>query len=70
MSAAWAWLVLAVLVAVFVAAFDVWAHLTGHALMTTQMRWWIADRVIGPFIIGGWVGAFVAVMWHFLVRGR
>lgn len=70
MSAAWAWLVLLVLVTGFVAVFDVWAHLHGHLTMTGQFRLWLGDEVIGPFIFGAWVGVFGGLTWHWLVRGR
>lgn len=70
MSAAWAWLVLLVLVAGFVAAFDVWAKLHGHLTMSGQFRLWLGDEVIGPFIFGAWVGVFAGLSWHWLVKGR
>lgn len=68
--AAWAWLTLAITVTLFVVAFDLWAHFTGHQQMTDQMRVWIGNHTTGPFIVGGWAAIFVGLMWHFLVKGK
>ena len=69
-SAAWAWLVLTIGIAAFVAGFDVWAHLTGHLTMTGQFRLWLGDAVTGPFLFGGWVAVFAGLSWHWLVKGK
>ena len=67
-NAAWAWLFLTAGIAVYVAAFDIWAHLTGHQMMTTQFRDWLFDPVTGPFIAAGWVGAFTGLTYHWFLR--
>lgn len=69
-SAAWAWAVLAAAVAVFVAVFDVHAAVTHTLTMTGQMRAWLADEVIGPFIFGGWLALFGGLMYHLFLRRR
>lgn len=67
--AAWAWLALTIALVVFVAAFDLWAHHTGHKLMTTQFRLWLSDPVVGPFIFGGWAGIIAGLTYHWFVKG-
>lgn len=70
-SPAVAWAVLAVIVAVFVAVFDIHAKLTGTHTMSWQFRAWLFSPVIGPFAFGAWVGVFVALTFHwFEYRGR
>ncbi len=70
-SAAWAWLVLAVFVIVYVVVFDLHAHFSGTATMSGQFRAWLFNPVIGPFIAGGWAGVFVGLTYHwFEYRGR
>jgi hypothetical protein len=69
-SGAFAWLVLVVLVTAYVTAYDVWAYMSGHRMMTTQFRDWLHETVAGPIIAGLWIGVFVALTFHFLVKGR
>lgn len=70
MSAAWAWLVLAAGVVLYVAAFDLTAHRRGVLLMTVQFRDWLFDPVVGPFLWGGWIGLFAGLTWHWFVKRR
>lgn len=67
-SAALAWAVLAVAVTLYVVAYDLWAHYSGHKMMTTQFRDWLHEAVAGPIIAAVWVGIFVGLTFHFLVR--
>src|SRR5258707_2266370 len=67
--ASWAWLALTAAVVLFVAGFDLWAHYTGHKLMTTQFRLWLGDPVIGPFIFGAWVAVFAGLTYHWFLKG-
>lgn len=69
-SAALAWLVLFVLVNAYWISYDVWAHSTGHRMMTTQFRDWLHETVAGPLIAGLWVGIFVAFTFHFLYKAH
>ena len=70
-SPAWAWLVLAVAVTLFVVVFDVHATLTHSQTMSGQFRAWLFNPVIGPFIAGGWVGVFTGLTFHwFEWKGR
>ena len=69
-SALLAWVGIVVVIASYVTAYDLWAHFTGHRLMTTQFRDWLAQPVAGPIVMGLWGGSFVALSFHFLVRGR
>lgn len=64
----WAWLILAIIVIVFVAVFDIHATVAGTETMSGRMRDWIFDAVTGPFIVAGWVAIFVGLMWHFFTR--
>jgi hypothetical protein len=68
--AAWAWLILTVIVVGYVVAFDVWAKVTHHYLMTDQFRLWLFNPYTGPFIMAGWIGLFAGLTYHwFLKRG-
>lgn len=67
-NAAWAWLILTISIIVYVGAFDTWAHLTRHLLMTAQFRDWLFDPVTGPFIAAGWVGTFTGLTYHWFLR--
>lgn len=69
-SAAWSWLILALLVLAYVVAYDLWAWRSGNLTLSRQMTRWIFDPVVGPFIVAAWVAVFVGLMWHFLVRPR
>ena len=69
-SAVLAWIVLIVLITSYVAAYDVWAWRSGHRMMTTQVRVWLTETVAGPLIAGLWVGVFVALTFHFVIRAR
>jgi hypothetical protein len=66
--AAYAWLILTVAVVLFVVAFDLWAHYTGHKMMTTQFRLWLFNPVTGPFIAAGWVGVFTGLTYHWFLK--
>ena len=67
-AAAWAWLILLLSIVAFVAAFDLWAHFTGHKMMTTQFRLWLFNPVTGPFVVGGFVGIYAGLWAHWLIR--
>jgi hypothetical protein len=69
-SALLAWLVLVAAIAAYVAVYDVWAWKTGHRMMTTQFRLWLHQTVAGPIVMGLWAGVFVALSFHFLVKGK
>lgn len=69
MKASYAWLILLIFVTVFVAAFDISTLYTHKLTMTGQMRLWLHDAIIGPFIVGGWTAIFVGLMYHFFVKG-
>jgi uncharacterized YccA/Bax inhibitor family protein len=69
-SALFAWIVLAILITIYVVIYDVWAYKTGHLMMTTQFRRWLAEPVGGPIIAGLWIGIFVGLTYHFLVKGK
>lgn len=69
--AAWSWGALAILINVFWISIDLYCHYTGRKLMTTQMKEWLLDPAIGPFVLGyGLVGSFTALMYHLLTRGK
>lgn len=67
-SAAWAWLILTVAVALYVIVFDVHAAVSGGRMMTTQFRLWLFDPVTGPFIAAGWCGLFIGLTYHWFLR--
>lgn len=69
-TAAIAWAGIVVLIFLYVLAFDLWAHYSGHLTMTAQFRNWLGDPIAGPIIAALWVGVFVGLSFHFLVRGR
>ena len=69
-SAVLAWLGLFVLVNAYWVVYDLWAHSTGHLMMTTQVRRWVHETVAGPGIAGLWVGIFIAFSYHFLVTSK
>ena len=69
-SAAVAWAVLIALITAYVVAYDLWAYYSDHKMMTTQFRDWLHETVAGPIIAGLWIGAFVALSFHFLVKGK
>jgi hypothetical protein len=69
-NAAWAWLVLAVSIIVYVAAFDIWAARTHHQLMTYQFRDWLFNPVTGPFVAAGWVGIFTGLTYHWFLKRK
>ena len=68
--AGWAWLILVAGMALYVVAFDLWAHSTRHLLMTSQFRLWLFDPVTGPFIAAVWVGVFTGLTYHWFLRGH
>lgn len=66
--AAWAWLVIILAVVLYVVAFDLWAHFSGHRMMTTQFRLWLFDPVTGPFIFAAWIAVFSGLTYHWFLR--
>ena len=64
MSAAWAWLVLVLGIAVFVTVFDVLAIVHHRATMSAQFHAWLYDPAVGPFILGAFAGVFVGLLYH------
>lgn len=69
-SAAFAWLILAAAVTLYVVAYDLWAWKTGHRLMTTQFRMWLHETVAGPLVFALWAGIFVGLTFHFVVTAK
>jgi hypothetical protein len=67
-SAALAWLVLLGGIVAYVVFYDVWAYRSGHLMMTTQFRLWLANPVSGPIISGFWVGLWVGLTSHLFLR--
>lgn len=70
MSAALAWAVLVVGIVSYVAAFDIYAHIHHHTMMTGQFRDWLFDPITGPFIAAGWAGLFIGLTYHWFLRRR
>lgn len=68
--AGWAWLILTLAIAAFVAAFDIWAGQSHHRMMTTQFRLWLFNPVTGPFIAAAWVAVFTGLTYHWFLRGH
>lgn len=69
-SATLAWAGILVFIICYVVAYDLWAHYSGHRTMTGQFRVWLTEPLAGPIIAGLWIGLFVGLTFHFLVRGR
>lgn len=69
-SALLAWIGIALTIFLYVLAYDVWATVTDHKTMTGQFRDWLLAPVGGPVIAGLWIGIFVGLTFHFLVKGR
>lgn len=69
-SALLAWIGIAVLIFCYVLAYDLWAYYSGHKTMTGQFRDWLTHPVAGPVIAGLWIGVFVGLTFHFLVKGK
>jgi hypothetical protein len=70
-SAAWAWAILAALIIVFVAVFDIHAAVTHQQTMSGQFRVWLLTPSVGPFIFGGWIGVFTGLTFHwFQYKGK
>lgn len=67
-SAVLAWVVLVVIIAVYVVAFDVWASKTAHRTMSNQFGHWLTETIAGPIILGIWAGVFVALSFHFAME--
>jgi hypothetical protein len=63
--AAWAWVILAAFITMYVAAFDLWAHFTNHQSMSGRFHVWLHGMVTGPLIFGLWGGVFIALTYHF-----
>ena len=70
-SAAWAWLILAIIIIVFVVVFDVHAAIAHTPTMSGQFRQWIFNPSVGPIAFGLWVGVFVGLTFHwFEYKGK
>lgn len=67
-AAAWAWLGLLVLIAGYVAGFDLWAQATSHATMSDQVHQWMQDQLIGPLVVGAWTAVSAGLIYHFLIN--
>ena len=67
-SAAFAWLVLFIGINIYWIGYDLWAHHTGHKLMTTQFRDWLHETVAGPLIMGVCGFVVFAFFYHMLVK--
>lgn len=67
-SAVLAWVGILVFIFLYVLAYDLWAHFSGHRTMTGQFRSWLHDPIMGPIIAGVWIGLFVGLTFHFIVR--
>lgn len=70
-SAAWAWAILAAIIIVYVAVFDVHAAIEHTQTMSGQFRRWIFNPSVGPVVFGLWVGIFTGLTFHwFEYKGR
>lgn len=69
-SALLAWVGILLFIFCYVLAYDLWAHFSGHRTMTGQFREWLVQPVAGPVIAGLWIGLFVGLTFHFVVRGK
>ena len=64
-SAAWAWIGLALGIVAYVVIWD----LTQPESLTRQMHdWLLYSAVWGPVLVGLWVAAPVALVYHFFTR--
>ena len=69
MSAAWAWLVLVVVIAAYVTVFDVLAVMGHRPTMSAQFHAWLYAPAVGPFILGAFAGVVVGLIYHlFMTR--
>ena len=69
--AAWAWIVLGAVVALYVGGFDAWAVITHHLTMSGQGGRWIYSKTAGPILVWIGVGGFLALLYHLIQeRGR
>lgn len=68
-SAAFAWLVLFLLINAYWISYDLWAGATGHRSLTSQMRMWLHETLIGPFMFAFIIFIAVAFLFHLLVKG-
>lgn len=70
-SPAWAWLILVLAIAIYVAVFDIHAYIAGTQTMSGQFRTWLFNPTVGPFAAFVWVGTFAGLTWHWIeYRGR
>lgn len=69
-SAVLAWAGIALVIFVYVLIYDLWAHYTGHRTMTGQFQDWLTHPIAGPVIAALWVGVFVGLTFHFLVKAK
>lgn len=69
-SALLAWVGIFVFILSYVVAYDLWAHFSGHKTMTAGFRDWLSGPVTGPIIAALWIGVFVGLTFHFVVKGR
>lgn len=67
-SAVIAWVGILLMIFVYVLAYDLWAHYTNHLTMTAQFQKWLRESIMGPVIAGLWVGLFIGVTYHFIIK--
>lgn len=68
-SAAWAWLILVVLINAYWILYDfAYAKRTKNLTMTAQFQRWLHEPVAGPLIFGATVFVVGAFMYHMLVK--
>lgn len=66
MTAAWAWLTIALGNIALIAPYDFWLHFTRRHTLTRQMHDWLFSPTIGPFIAAGVAFLLVLGALHFL----
>lgn len=69
-SATLAWIGITLLIFLYVLAYDLWAHYSGHLTMTAQFRNWLQGPVTGPVIFALWIAVPVGLTYHFIVKGK
>jgi hypothetical protein len=67
--AAWAWLLVGCWTLLGWIPVDIWLHANGHPWLTTQMRNWMHDQNVGPFIFAFLAFIVVLFMVHMLIAG-
>ena len=69
-SATLAWIGIALFLFLYVLAYDLWAHYTGHLTMTDQFRHWLQGPITGPVIFALWIAVPVGLTYHFIIKGK